>query len=532
MSITQEMAILANTKENLRLALGLDANVPFSDYVENLNTEWSPSELFSEGQQGFWYEPNDISTLFQNIAGTIPVLGNNDPVGKISDKSGNNNHAVQGISSRRMLYKQSPSRLFLDKVDDVFNVTMDLSWEGTMIIATDEGVASYEIKASSNLHLLGGRNFPGNFLIGVLFRNGSLAESEKQSTENYFVNRKSPDSYINTKSYKYFWNGFKELIRFPEINTSEATALTNAWSTCENLIEIPNLNTSKVVDFDYAWSQCSSLTEFPIIDTSQGTTFRNTWMYCSALNYFPFLDVSKGSNFTYAWYKLTKLTSFPLLDTSNATDFRSTWGLCTNLLEFPLLDTSKGVIFTSAWDQCSSLIEFPLLDVSKGINFSSTWAHCTGLKTLPLLNTANGINFSYICYYCEGLESFPLLNTSKGNMFNYAWYSCKNLITFPPLNMSNGTNFSYAWSKCRSLSTFPPNMFDNVKVGDFLDSFVDTNLDQNSIDGILESLVASGIISGLRRFNQSGGSEPSQVGKQAIDILRSRGWTITVTGGY
>jgi hypothetical protein len=49
---------------------------------------------------------------------------------------------------------------------------------------------------------------------------------------------------------------------------------------------------------------------------------------------------------------------------------------------------------------------------------------------------------------------------------------------------------------------------------------------------VLVSLVASGISAGTRVFNQSGGSAPSSTGEAAIDTLRSRGWTVTVTGGY
>jgi len=47
---------------------------------------------------------------------------------------------------------------------------------------------------------------------------------------------------------------------------------------------------------------------------------------------------------------------------------------------------------------------------------------------------------------------------------------------------------------------------------------------------VLVSLVASGIAAGV--FNQSGGSAPSSTGEAAIDTLRSRGWTVTVTGGF
>jgi hypothetical protein len=46
------------------------------------------------------------------------------------------------------------------------------------------------------------------------------------------------------------------------------------------------------------------------------------------------------------------------------------------------------------------------------------------------------------------------------------------------------------------------------------------------------SLVTSGIATGTRVFDQSGGSAPSSTGEAAIDTLRSRGWTVTVTGGF
>jgi hypothetical protein len=70
-----------------------------------------------------------------------------------------------------------------------------------------------------------------------------------------------------------------------------------------------------------------------------------------------------------------------------------------------------------------------------------------------------------------------------------------------------------------------------VKGGDFAGAFFNTALDQTSIDGILVSLVTSGITAGA--FDQSGGSAPSvATGQPAIDTLRSRGWTVSVEGGY
>lgn len=43
--------------------------------------------LFSLGEQGFAYDPNDLSTLFQDAAGTVPVTAAEHPVGLMLDKS-------------------------------------------------------------------------------------------------------------------------------------------------------------------------------------------------------------------------------------------------------------------------------------------------------------------------------------------------------------------------------------------------------------------------------------------------------------
>jgi hypothetical protein len=62
---------------------------------------FSPSALFSSGEQGAWYDPSDFSTMFQDSAGTTPVTAVEQPVGKILDKSGRGNHASQSTESSR-----------------------------------------------------------------------------------------------------------------------------------------------------------------------------------------------------------------------------------------------------------------------------------------------------------------------------------------------------------------------------------------------------------------------------------------------
>ena len=68
---------------------------------------FSPSSLFASGEGGAWYDPSDLSTLWQDSARTTPVTSDGDPVGAIDDKSGNGNHALQAITDARPLYKTS-----------------------------------------------------------------------------------------------------------------------------------------------------------------------------------------------------------------------------------------------------------------------------------------------------------------------------------------------------------------------------------------------------------------------------------------
>lgn len=57
--------------------------------------------LFAAGEQGAWYDPSDLTTLYQDAAGTIPVTAVEQPVGLMLDKSGRNNHAFQTTSTNR-----------------------------------------------------------------------------------------------------------------------------------------------------------------------------------------------------------------------------------------------------------------------------------------------------------------------------------------------------------------------------------------------------------------------------------------------
>ena len=349
------------------------------------DTKFDPLVLFTGGKQGVWYDPSDLSTLFQDVAGTVPVTTNDNPVGKILDKSGNNNHATQTVSAARPLYKTEPSRLLLDKVDDSIVINFPKRIVGSMTIATTTGTATYGVDIPQGNLTLGKVYFPSNNIVGLIINDGELSEKDKSKLVKLLVGKGAIESFAS--------------------NTSLASAF-RSWGF---LTSFPLIDTSSVTDFQSAW-QGNRLTDFPLIDTSSGVSFHAAW-------------------------RDNQLTSFPLIDTSSVTIFFGAW-LGNKLTSFPLIDTSSGVSFQSAW-------------------------------------------------------------------------------------LNNNT-----------LSSFPENAFDNVKGGNFTNAFYNTNLNQESIDGILVSLVTSGIATGTRVFNQSGGSAPSATGNAAINTLRSRGWTVTVTGGY
>lgn len=82
--------------------------------------EWTPAKLFAASEAGAWYDPSDLSTLWQDTAGTTPVTADGQSVARIDDKSGNGNHLTQATASKRPVYRTAGGLhwLLFDGVDD------------------------------------------------------------------------------------------------------------------------------------------------------------------------------------------------------------------------------------------------------------------------------------------------------------------------------------------------------------------------------------------------------------------------------
>ncbi|WP_374527746.1 hypothetical protein [Acinetobacter sp.] len=100
-------------------------------------------QMFANGEQGFAYDPNDLSTMFQDAAGTVPVTGTGQPVGLVKDKSGRNNHAFQTNAASRPLLQRNATTgayyLAFDGSDD-FLVTNSIDFTATDKISLFAGV--------------------------------------------------------------------------------------------------------------------------------------------------------------------------------------------------------------------------------------------------------------------------------------------------------------------------------------------------------------------------------------------------------
>ena len=81
---------------------------------------FDPIILFDDGEQGAFYDPSDLSTLFQDDAGTTPVTEPGQTVGLMLDKSGNDNHVTQPTEESRPVYQAGGGLHWLefDGVDD------------------------------------------------------------------------------------------------------------------------------------------------------------------------------------------------------------------------------------------------------------------------------------------------------------------------------------------------------------------------------------------------------------------------------
>ena len=144
--------------------------------------------LFSNGEQGFFYDPNDLSTMYQDANGTVPVTAVGQPVGLIKDKSGRGNHAMQTVSASRPILQRNATTgayyLAFDGADD-FLQTNNINFTATDKVSLFAGVR--KLRTTSGLIIELGNDTTNNkfFLVNEyrFLARGNVVYASNQRAE-------------------------------------------------------------------------------------------------------------------------------------------------------------------------------------------------------------------------------------------------------------------------------------------------------------------------------------------------------------
>ena len=137
----------------------------------SMDTFSPSSSLFASGEKGAWFDASDLTTLFQDSAGTIPVTAVGQKVGKWLDKSGNNNHAVQATLANQPTYQidneGNPNVTFTKLGTQL--VTPSINFTGTAQMMVCVGINVLDSSSAGVALELGSdvNSVNGSFLVGA-----------------------------------------------------------------------------------------------------------------------------------------------------------------------------------------------------------------------------------------------------------------------------------------------------------------------------------------------------------------------------
>ena len=147
--------------------------------------ETSVRNLFANNEQGFFYDPNDLSTMFQDAAGTVPVTAVGQRVGLMKDKSERGNHAYQTTSVARPILQNTPRRIDFGVVLDKLITKLSAQLTGCTVVRSVPSVGA---------QILTGQTIPVTYNddtdhCGLLVINRTLTPSETSIITSEFNKR-------------------------------------------------------------------------------------------------------------------------------------------------------------------------------------------------------------------------------------------------------------------------------------------------------------------------------------------------------
>jgi hypothetical protein len=194
------------------------------------------SSLFAAGEKGAWFDAGDLSTMFQDVAGTIPVTAVGQFVGKWLDKSGNGNHAVAAANNTtRPTYQidnEGNPNVTFTKSPATQLVTPSINFTGTAQMTACIGIHVTDSSSAGVAVELGGdvNSVNGSFLFGAP---GSATDHSAYlrgtSTIRAAINNVVDGDDIFTGLFDIS-QATKELELIPRLNFTQITGSGITWT--------------------------------------------------------------------------------------------------------------------------------------------------------------------------------------------------------------------------------------------------------------------------------------------------------------
>ena len=201
------------------------------------------TSIFAGGERGGYYNFYDPATMFQLSDGTGTVTTATDPVGYVTDQSGNGLHLTQATTTHRPTYDTTGTASVMhDGVDDTFDFTVPAGGiNGTMIIMTKAGgsVQNVNYPAGTTTVLPAGADVQKAGLIGILLIDRVLTAQEVDFVKDDFTSAGAIFPLASSESGSLWFDGWLNLTELKEIDLSGAVGKCSyLCRNCDNLTEV------------------------------------------------------------------------------------------------------------------------------------------------------------------------------------------------------------------------------------------------------------------------------------------------------
>ena len=198
--------------------------------------------------------------------------------------------------------------------------------------------------------------------------------------DQYIVSEENKALYLlddpNPSSYKDNPN----ITFVPKKNMESYFSKVGAFEYMRYIKGIPFYDNNNVKSYKWMFDGCKNLTAIPLLNTSIATNMIGMFDHCSLLTTIPQINTSNATDVA-TMFRDSGIKTIPQLDFSNATNVSSLFDSCTSLTTVPPINFSKvtnGKNVKNLFAGCTSLITVKGIDFS-GLRSSSDVPSITNL---------------------------------------------------------------------------------------------------------------------------------------------------------